>query len=430
MRPALLSVALLLVATIAGAGGYGDLYDDATLQKWQPVFAEDIVWNYRNAILPKLTPEEKERLRNVRIEFPLRGPEEDVFEFFAGNGKVVLPVLSLRFFGDLALASAWLNENQYNGQTVSQYVGMIHFRRREDFPGRRYPDPLTALRIPGDARNDPAVADAFGKVFSSGVIFILCHELGHLVHEHPGYAGVSAQQAQLNEAQADRFAVEIMRRLGVVPAGIVLWFANTATREAEGQKGARTHPLSAARIESLAAGLEKAAPDFARAESDPARAAIIVRTIAAQVRTIAGVLGDEEIHRMLRHQGATTGLKDLAPRRTIELAAPQGAGSPAGVPFDGVYHCRFKAKVSRDVFDLRLVLRRHGDKVTGEYTYAIFSGKVLGFVRGQTLDLAWTEGGATGKARFQSDQSGGSFTGTWGDATSPDNGGTWSGKRQ
>src|SRR5688572_21276513 len=85
---------------------FGDLYDDATLKKWQPSFEEDILWNFKNAILPKLTPEEKAVLRNVKIEVPLRGKERGVFEFYASGTTVTMPALSLRFFGDLSIAYA------------------------------------------------------------------------------------------------------------------------------------------------------------------------------------------------------------------------------------------------------------------------------------------------------------------------------------
>lgn len=73
----LLAFCLLWAASVQAAAphNFADLYDDATLRYWQPGFQRDFVWNFENAVLPYLPPDDKKRLRGVKIEFPLRGDE-------------------------------------------------------------------------------------------------------------------------------------------------------------------------------------------------------------------------------------------------------------------------------------------------------------------------------------------------------------------
>src|SRR5688572_1791461 len=93
----LLTFCLLLAAPVQAAAPhiFADLYDDATLRSWQPGFQRDFVWNFENAVLPYLPPDDKKRLRGVKIEFPLRGAEGGIFEFYTKDGKVIMPVLSM-----------------------------------------------------------------------------------------------------------------------------------------------------------------------------------------------------------------------------------------------------------------------------------------------------------------------------------------------
>jgi hypothetical protein len=437
---------LLVLAQSALAVDYGDLYDDATLTQWQASFEQDLVWNFHNAVFPNLTPEEKRALRHVKIDVPLRGEKRQVFEFYTDGTRVVMPVLSLRFFGDLALAYAWLNEHGYNLETIQQYVGMIHSRSAERFAGRQYPRPLDALQIPADARQNAKVVDSFDKTFASAMIFILCHELGHIYHQHPGYdkdhlPEALATIAQANEAEADRFAVEIMRRMGDIPAGTLLWFASAVSahphrvdfaseKEWQDYRRGDTHPLTADRLDSLSTAIDKAALDFAQKQDNPAAGLTRVQDIAANIREVADILKGEGIHRLFRAQSATTEPTMLAPRRSMAFSMETGNEPAADTPFSGVFEGELSSHVNKESIPIRVVLQRKGDMVVGNYTYALFAGKVRGVVEDRTIYLDWTERGVRGKAKFKLNEDGKSFTGTWGNDESRDNGGSWSGKPQ
>ena len=441
--PAWFLVAVTTMASGAAvfAKDLGTLYDNALLKKWQPDFKEDIVWNFENVILPKLTPEEKGKLRDVKIEVPLRGQRGDPFEFYAVDGVVNLPAMSLRFFGDLSLAYAWLNENHYNVGTVQQYIGMVYYRTNTFFSGGLYPRPLDALQIPADARNDKRVADSLNKMFTSATIFILCHELGHVYYRHPGNTGVRMEISRANEAQADAFAIELMRRIGVIPVGAPFWFGAAACVEAhrvdfpsaeDWQKylmETNSHPLTADRIESLAAAIEKGAPDFARTQDDPERGLTLTRYVTGQMRIVGEVLKDEDIHKLFRFQSSTTDVAMLAPRRGTAFEVRKTDEKFSDEPFSGVFDCTFGSKINHQEISLRLVMRRNGQRINGEYSYGVSAGTVSGYVEDEKMLFEWQEGGVVGKGRFNW-KDGGTFTGTWGNKDSRDDGGDWTGKRQ
>ena len=443
MKTFLVCLLLTLVARAeVPSPRFTDLYDDALLNKWQASFEEDITWNYKNVILPKLTRAEKAKLDNVKILFPLKGAGQEPFEFYAANGSVFIPVLSLRFFADLMLATAWLERSGYTSETVQQYVGMLRYSDKSTFKGGIFPRPLDALGIPANVRDDKRVMQTFNNAYSSAMIFLLCHELGHVVHNHPGYIGVDTADTRANEAQADSFALEVMRRIGVVPAGAMFWFVNltrfeqhrsdvSSDKEWKKVLDARTHPLTSDRLERLAALMEKSAPDFARTQSDTAKGLLLVRSIAAQIRVVSQTLTNQGIHRLYREQALTTKPEMLAPRRTLAYEAVAASGGKFDeLPFNGEFVCTLASGVNKQSIDQKMLLSRNSNKVVGEYSHATISGRIAGTVDGKTLNLDWFEGRAAGKGAFIWNDADKSFTGTWGDRQSRTDGGSWDGKRK
>jgi hypothetical protein len=70
---------------------------------------------------------------------------------------------------------------------------MLKYGEPERFGGR-YPAPLPALQIPGDALGDSVVDEQAQKLLKSAIIFLVLHELGHVLHGHPSYDAISAQR--------------------------------------------------------------------------------------------------------------------------------------------------------------------------------------------------------------------------------------------
>ena len=96
--------------------------------------------------------------------------------------------------------------------------------------------PLAALGVPANANDNPSVLERRNENLSKGILFIMGHELGHLVHgldahvacrrssggERPASCDLAAMQRA--EAAADAFAVDLFRRMGLVPSASNFFF--------------------------------------------------------------------------------------------------------------------------------------------------------------------------------------------------------------
>src|SRR5690242_117476 len=171
-------------------------------------------------------------LQELRLEFPPSDPGGSPLNFSsqrATTGSVVsMPIASLLFVEDLCTAYAWLDRHGYSPETVDEYLAMLQHKPSEELPGGRFPAPLEALRIPSGAPDEQNVGQLSLRLRNSAYAFILAHEIGHVVFGHPSYAQVSRDQARQNEAQADRFALDVLALAANIPLGAVLYFQASA----------------------------------------------------------------------------------------------------------------------------------------------------------------------------------------------------------
>ena len=151
--------ALALVAGAARAGNIDALYDDARLSSsGRASTPMELNNNLKNVIFPRLSAEESQRLAGVRIDVPLRVTDQEPFAYYTTGTPwvVTMSAASLKFFDDFCVAIAWLQTNGYDIETASDYVSMLKYRTPAAIGGR-YPMPLDALQIPGDALDNPRV---------------------------------------------------------------------------------------------------------------------------------------------------------------------------------------------------------------------------------------------------------------------------------
>ena len=431
---------VLLLSGVALARDLSSLYDDATLRAWQLRYREGVLRNYTEIILPQLTDEERRALSGVQFAFPLRSPDKDPFAFYATHPPptVNLPVLSLKFFDDFSVALAWLSRHGYGLDTAYEYLGMLKYADASQFGGR-YPPPLEALQIPEDALKEPAVATLAGKIFDSAMGFVLLHELGHIRFRHPGNGPeVPSEVSRANEEAADKFALEILRRTESQPTGMAFLFLafvhGTQNRgdfgsAADYQRALQhaTHPVSEARMETLAQDLREAADDFARNQPDPAAGRKAILYIADQLSLVAQILADPDLQRLIDRIGRTTTLAMLAPRRPGETAAAKTPGTPVGAgPFEGSY--KGEIGLPDGSVAITTVLKRQGDRVTGEYFYGAGRGTLVGIVDKATLVFEWTEDSERGHGVFRVGADARSFSGSWRFGESDSDGGSWTGR--
>src|SRR5690606_15967724 len=147
-------------------------------------YADGLARTYEDVVQRRLTEEERQAVAGIELIYPLRVPQREPFAYNAEWPRVVLSTHSLKFFDDLSVAVAWLSRNDYSVDTAYDYVAMLKYRRRADF-GRRLPRPFEAIRVPNYVLADKAVDEMAQQIFRSAVVFVLAHQLGHIVHGHP-----------------------------------------------------------------------------------------------------------------------------------------------------------------------------------------------------------------------------------------------------
>lgn len=450
-RRLLVLLALLGAPATPSAKDMASLYDEATLGAWQQRYAENILWNVNNVIWPRLDGGERQRLGQVSLCFPLRGPTRDPLEFYARLGPatdacaefsppvVVLPIQSIKFFDDLSVAHAWLWRNGYSPETALEYASMLKYGAPGRFGGR-YPAPLPALQIPDDALADPTVDEESQKLLKSAIVFLVLHELGHVLHGHPGYDAVSAAEAQSNERAADDFALAVMRRIGVAPFGMVFWFETAAYLSpnrgdfaddetyAAWLRGA-THPVTDDRLRAIAAELRQSPEDFALEFPDPESGRQAILATAGEIDRIADTMADPGVQELIARRGRLIEPSGLAPRRPGEtLGAPARSGGAPAMAFNGVFDGEVTDGTA--ALPIRTVLRRRGEQVVGDYSYGAGQGQLRGVVDGDTMWFSWHEGADTGRGRIVATPDGAGFAGTWGYGEDEQGGGRWNGRRR
>ncbi len=444
----LILLALLPVLANAAEWRLGDLYLDAELKYWQGRYLKNIQWNFDTLILGKLTPNERQRLGHVQLDFPLRAAGElrdHPLQFYAAGKVITVPILSIRFLDDITQAWGYLWSNGHDLKLVADYLAMIKYRNPADFPGGRFPPPLAALGIPKDAwKHDKKMDDVSQKALKSAIVWVLAHELAHIYYRHPGYGpGVTRKEAQQNESEADQFANMIMRRIGVAPVGMVQYFMSLAYLDAgRGDfstdsawqnylQTKSTHPLTAKRLESIAQDLLQSPNDFTSEAIDQQAAVRQIQFIAGQISGIGTILADEQLHRLVVGIGLASDLQSLRNRQRISATVAPGKlcnqiGNP--ISFQGDYtgfYVRYLKDGTKEWLKGSIQLRRSQNRVAGRFTFGAGEGILEGnLIRGKQLAYEWRWGNATGKGMLVLSQFGG-LTGNWGYDSADKGGGSW-----
>lgn len=306
------------------------LYDPVALQQWQRRIEADLRWNFDTALMGSLTARERANLGQVRLVLPLLGSGKArgyPLAFAASNREVIMPIMSLRFLTDIAIASAYLVENGYTLETVSDYALIL---KHQVFTGKlKALPPLKALQIPDDALDKRWVKDTAQKIQKSALVWIMAHEIGHIYHNHPpGYgAGVPRDQAQANEIEADRFANDLMRRVGIPPLGMANVFMVLAHLSLDRsdftsdddwrhfQRFEATHPLTAKRMTLMADDIVSDPGTFLWKEPHPSAVVPVLHDSARQIRDIGKILESPDMQRFIAMKSQSLTWDSLRPRK-------------------------------------------------------------------------------------------------------------------
>ncbi len=438
----------LPVYLLASTWQLGDLYSDQELDYWQKKYQDNIQWNFDNLILARLTHAERKKLGNIKLNFPLRAEgklRNNPIQFYAMGHTIHIPVLSVRFFDEITQAWGYLLSNNGDMKLVSDYLAMIRNRDPADFPGGRFPAPLDALNIPKDAwKHDNKMDDISQKALKSAIVWILAHELAHIYYQHPGYGPeLTRIDAQKNEAQADQFASQITRRIGLAPVGIVQYFMVMAHMEPglsdfknneawqHYLKTEATHPLTASRLTAIAQELNNSPQDFTSEEMDQKTAIERMESISNQILAIGAILSNPKMHQLLVVAGLSTDLQSLRQKSSVVPVIDQKVSclkdesqTPFHGQFDGTY-TRYLNNGQNETLPIHLLLYRSGNRVVGRFNFSVGEGSLSGrIVQGKQMLYDWQWGNTRGQGLFEISESGW-LLGQWGYDRSAKDGGTW-----
>lgn len=309
-----LVVAMLALAAIAYGTDYSSMYDRDTLQRAYQTYSQNLRGVWQEDLLGRLTTAEQQAAHGIKLDLPLIGASRRPFEFYASASSrtVTIPILSVKFFDEIATASAWLEQKGCEPLTVSDYAGMIAYRSPSAFPGGRYPTPLEAIGVPSNALDNNFVNDVSGKNLKSAIYFLMAHELAHILYKHRGNYEVPAAVSREQERQADAFAINVMRRIAVPPMGMSVFFTVASRFEpAPGDFGSMeayerrlrelgTHPLTSDRLIAVAQGIRNNVDSFIRAQPSPLLWRPRMLDLAGTIENIGRTLDDREIREYQR----------------------------------------------------------------------------------------------------------------------------------
>jgi len=426
----LLSAALTQVQATDLSGLYSTDYLQERHDRYEPALSS----NFNRLVLGSLTPLERSQLGIVTLKLPLRAPGEasgDPLTFYAKDSSVVIPIQSVKFLDDLSLAWGYAWSKDLSLENVTDYVAMLKYQKP---PAAGFPPPLQALGIPADIwKQDARVDDVSQKILKSAIVWIMAHEVAHLLFKHPGYGPhVPARQAQANEAEADRFANEIMRRIGVAPGGIAYFFVTLAhwsanrgdfgsdAEWADFQRSEANHPFTASRMQAVASDLRDNPADFSVEATDKQTGIRNVLFIASQIDEVATILNDLEIQRSIAAKARTTTPASLSYQ-------PKPSTAPGG-EFSGNFNGTFVHLLtdgSSENLDLSLTLNRQGTHVTGLFDFGMGPGNIEGFVSNGQLRFEWVWGANFGQGVLRTGNAEHQLVGSLGYQQSDSNAGKW-----
>ena len=265
---------------------------------------------------------------------------------------------------------------------------------------------------------------------------MLLHEYGHVFYRHPGNKAVPPDVSRANEQAADKFALDQFVRVGDMPIGVPILFFTMAdlmenraeyASDAEYQLtlAARTHPVSPARLQSLARHMSERASDYDANARPGSQASALA--IALEISQFAHLLADPGVQwlsaRVARPSGRRIWRRDRA--------APSWQRPATQLPLtqNSMEGCMGRSRPGPTPVEVDVVLERHGSQVSGSYSFGAGFGRFEGQIQGATLSYRWALAADKGVARITLN-SNGDYDGTWGIGTADAGGGSIHLRRQ
>ena len=231
------------------------LYDTAELEYWKTRYLPNMTGVWSEDLYRYLTDEEKSIHDEIGFHFALPQDQDkhgDQFSvaYSCDPGSITYPPLNVKLIDDLSIATAFLQKSG-DFEQLNEYIRKIKSLKTTSNSEKLNLSPLPAMGIPEDIyEQDEYVDDVSQKLLKTAVVWLMAHNLGHIYLGHCDNSGAEYANKQYVEIAADRFATEIMRRMGVPPIGLSVYFNFVAQYRENPHSG--PHPISSLRLRFLA----------------------------------------------------------------------------------------------------------------------------------------------------------------------------------
>ncbi len=289
------------------------MYDEDILIYWMNIYQNNIQWNFDNLILKNLTESERRQVGKVNLRFTIYDGVRSQSNLFATDyslkpAEIILPIFTIKFFDDLSVAFSKQSVNGQDDNSILEYIAVLKYNSLDKFSNNQYPSPIQAFQIPNDAIDDPNIDRIAQNNLKSWLLFELAHQLGHIYFHHTqAQRNIDYTKKLLYEYKADRFAIELMRRIGIAPVGYLwsltvqsFWMPNPIDflrNERAYQQYVRdnvSHPVSSDRIWEIANQLDQDARDFLKYEDDKYAGLEKIKMFSKMVSDVSVLMNDWE----------------------------------------------------------------------------------------------------------------------------------------
>jgi len=242
-----LSLAFLAIPSLVQAAKpLPNLYGADELVEMRSYFADQVKTVLSEVVEPALSGKELQIFKTVKMEYPPTAESGDPLDFHVKDSTVVVPTLSSLFLQDLIVAYFWRETKGCGAEYIPLYLNMLKYRSASSLPGKKYVNPIDAFGIPSPnvatlAKQNTEFGVRFPRAYYGAVLFIVAHEIGHIVLQHQGFGSVA------KEIAADNFALDIMAREQIDPTGVWMVFLLSSMWV----DSAADHPLNGERIRTL-----------------------------------------------------------------------------------------------------------------------------------------------------------------------------------
>lgn len=299
---------LMCLVILSPASAQILVYTNSELASRDSLYRNFLMGVFEEDLKTRLPSNDRARAADIRLVLPTK-VTGNLFEVSSHvpTRTIYFPMETVAFLDDLAALAGWLASRSCSFEPAALYAGMIAAKPTPN-GWSKYPNPRTAFGLGDNVWDDPFVKKSSNQVLKTAIFFILAHELAHVLYGHAPYESISRSQAQQQELEADAYALQIMRHIGVPPLGMFHFFTVLSR---VGDAIPTRHPLSEQRLMQFVYNLENYPSDFVPPGESQAQWAPVVQAYANQFRSLVPLIDIPRLREFLAWKAQEASWEEL-----------------------------------------------------------------------------------------------------------------------